>query len=203
MTTGEPGSMAFYLVEDAFSEDTLRFMPAGWAEDAPAEFLYALGRGEAQPPAPLRLEWGLGGDQPADWLWGEPSAIMVISDRLRQELKQAGVTGWKTYPTEPHDEGGRALRGFHGLAVTGRAGPRDTTRGRVITYNLGGPASEDYQVRRGLFFDTGSWDGSDMFMLAGSLWLVVTERARAVLTAAHAPDLRMTPAADVEIDVAL
>jgi hypothetical protein len=40
-----------------------------------------------------------------------------------------------------------------------------------------------------------------MFMLAGSLWLVVTDRARRVLEQADTPDVRLTPINDVEIDV--
>ncbi len=192
-----------YLLQDAYSEDTLRFAPVGWADDAPLELLLAIGRGEERPRQPLRLEPSMGGDEEADWMWGEPSSIMVISEGLRDLLSRAGITGWDVYPIDLRDWEGRRLYHYHGLAITGRAGARDLKRGELITRPPVGPGMKPYEVRKGFYFDASKWDGSDIVMLAGSLWTVVTDRARRVLEQADTPDIQLTALPEVEIDAVL
>ena len=94
--------------------------------------------------------------------------MYLISDRFRQALEESGITGWKCYPIELYDKKGNKIDGYNGLSITGRAG-------RIQQYERPpielGYSPDSY----GYYFDLSTWDGSDMFILEASRYLIVTQ----------------------------
>jgi hypothetical protein len=80
----------------------------------------------------------------------------LISDRFKELLEIAGLTGWKSYPIELYDKKGNKVEGYNGFSITGRAGN---------LYKFDVPPMElDYSPKSaGYYFEYDSWDGSDIF----------------------------------------
>lgn len=69
------------------------------------------------------------------------------------------LTGFSTYPVRPtHNR--KPVPGYRGLAVSGRCGRVDESRGTWLEVNK--PFRR--RVLRGMYFDEKSWDGSDFFL---------------------------------------
>lgn len=92
----------------------------------------------------------------------------LISDRFRHALEESGITGWKCYPIELYDKKGNKIDGYHGLSIIGRAGRMQ--RYERPPLELGYSPDSD-----GCYFDLSTWDGSDMFILEASRFLIVTQ----------------------------
>jgi hypothetical protein len=87
----------------------------------------------------------------------------AVSERIYNLLIQEGITGWRSYPLaiEGADEK------YYGMQITGRAGPP--------------LASIPIGFIDGMDFDRNTWDGSDMFLLEGTLFTIFSERLRNLL----------------------
>lgn len=109
------------------------------------------------------------GKKMRDILDNRSIANYLISDRFRDALEQEGITGWKCYPVEIYDKKGNLVHGYNGFSVTGRAGKMQEHK--VPPVELG-YHPESY----GCYFDSDSWDGSDIFNTENSNYLIVTER---------------------------
>lgn len=86
---------------------------------------------------------------------------IIVHSRVVELLRANGFTGWFSYPVRLFARGGAEFTGYAGLAVTGRSGAVDRARSRTIMKRF--PRGE-FPVRKGLFFDPESWDGSDLFI---------------------------------------
>jgi len=117
-------------------------------------------RGEWLPDRPLLANPSLGnrvGDLVGTgWagLYLASSAFQAAIDRFR---------GWKTYAIEPVGTAER-LKGFDGLAITGRFGPIDEIW-------------EDPAIsgRFGMYVDPETWDGSDLFAASNRIGIYVSK----------------------------
>jgi hypothetical protein len=92
----------------------------------------------------------------------QDSSNFSLSDRLHDLLISAGITGWQSYPLAI--EGGDEK--YWGIQIIGRAGP---------------PFRPHEGFVEGLDFDRSTWDGSDMFLLEGTLFTIFSERLRNLL----------------------
>lgn len=87
----------------------------------------------------------------------------LISDRLRNELEEANLTGWKTYKIKSDDFD----ESYVGFQCTGKCGvPDRPIKSGIIT---------------GYSFDINTWDGSDFFIPETTLQVLCTGRAMNVL----------------------
>jgi hypothetical protein len=192
-----------YEAWDPLGNTALRLDVPDWEGWKPgAREAVQLFRGELQPPTPVYLP-GYMGSRPMDVMWSGLVAVCVISARVDALLRDAGVTGWGTYPVAAYDRHGEPLPGYLGLSITGRAGPQDRSRGQVVQLPPIVPGAQPPVVRRGVYFDEASWDGSDMFLLADWLIWITTERVKRLLTRAKIRNLRFTPLDEVEISLRL
>ncbi len=148
-----------------------RFFRAALADD----ILYlswkdiaSLKRGDLNPPIPVPYRYAGGRTVPEDFVWCDGG--FIISDRIKELFTAHNFTGWKTYPINLYDKNGKLISGYHGFAVTAKVGPIDYSRSEIIAKPpiiIGKPNI----VKKGLYFDENSWDGSD-FLFAG--YILVT-----------------------------
>ena len=101
----------------------------------------------------------------------------LISDRMKNILEKNKITGWKSYPVVIHDKKGGIIEGYNGFSIVGKSGPMDPRRQPTEYYvrKWDGSVSDRLDYIGG-WFDISTWDGSDIFMLGNSRWIVITER---------------------------
>ena len=110
-----------------------------------------------------------GGKKMTDFMnsgWG--SVLSPISDKVVSLLTEKKITGWKTYPIRVFDKNGVEIYGYHGFTITGRCRDLDLSllKERIeYQYCASGPIYYHY---KGIPLDLSSWDGSDIFLLAGT-----------------------------------
>jgi hypothetical protein len=122
------------------------------------------------------------GKNPCDFMAGSFSP--VITERLVQLLKKERITGWKPYPVEVYDQKGQQVsEQFHGFSITGRGGPQDVTRGVESVFTEDDGTKKPMRMSA-LYFDLNNWDGSDLFIIDDSYWLLATPRAIEVFESA-------------------
>jgi hypothetical protein len=160
-----------YLVKDPLSRRAPRGAVRLNLDRDPAELF----TGAWRPTAPVRIEIG-GRGKPAQILWTEEPAVILFADAVTEALTRDALTGWAPYAVQLAWAGVAADR-YEGLAVLGRCGPIDWTRGEWVR-----TADEPGPSLKGLYFDESSWDGSDVFSPKDSFFVLVTERARACLS---------------------
>ena len=154
----------------------------------------ALLLGEWRPAEPLVLRHN--SDRGPDSLgWGGSPALVIVSPEFCQALTDAGCTGWSTFAVVvlgEHDD--RVVTAEHrGLVVLGRCGRIDYDRSTPIPGSRTG--------RRGLFFDIDSWDGSDLFVPAGSARRIYTKKAVDALRSHRIPGLAYETTRDTTVYV--
>jgi hypothetical protein len=158
-----------YVVNDPFAKGFVRgavVLPA----DIRANRLLT---GEWHPSKPIPLKRA-SGRVLAPVVWTDHTAVILLSKSLAAAMATEGFSGWTTYPVQL--ETAPPVEPYVGLTVTGRCGPLEEGRGEWV-YRDDRPG----RFLRGLFFDEHSWDGSDFFRPAGTLYVFVTERARDIL----------------------
>ena len=110
---------------------------------------------ELNRPIELRVRQGR---DIRDFLFVDGRAF-VVSKKVTDILESNCFTGWKKAPAVILDRKGILIKdGYFGLMITGRAGARDRSYTNCI------------------LFDSATWGGSDLFLLADIDVLLVTGR---------------------------
>jgi hypothetical protein len=164
-----------YFVEDRFTPGALRVEAQREIVD-PARLFW----GEERPASPVRFTHAMGG-KPRDLIWTTHGFPFLVSDRTIAVLHDNHFTGWTTYPVEVSGKGGERIEGYHGFAVTGRVGEVDLTRRVRIRKPLQERPFGGFAVWRGVYFTPSTWDGSDVFVMAGGVLAIITEPVKRVL----------------------
>ena len=125
--------------------------------------------------ARARARWAMGASAPGPVLWTTSLFPVLLSKGLAEELRRRGVAGWTTYPVDVTGRNGEELGEYCGLVVIGRCGPVDMERSETVSRSFPGGM---FPMRRGLFFEESSWDGSDIFMSSKEAFIFVTGRAK-------------------------
>ncbi len=118
---------------------------------------------------PVRLDEG---KKFFDIIYLQDPHNFAVSDRIHNLLLQEGITGWHSYPLSIE----RSDQKYWGIQVTGRAGP---------------PFRPHVGFIDGLMFDFNTWDGSDMFVLEGTVSTLFTDRLRQLLQQAKTSNLAL------------
>jgi hypothetical protein len=160
-----PGYEALYLLMDP-----LATAPYRGRIEFPDRLPGAYSRGEATPPHPLRVRRKSGGAL-RDVVWTGDGLSVLVSARIVTLLQALRLTGWGTYPVEVIDRDGTHRHDYVGLAITGRCGPADDSRGDWVTF-------QGLVYRRGYYFAEESWDGSDLFLAGTTVTKFVTDPLR-------------------------
>lgn len=157
----------------------------------------ALARGEVEPSEPVAITQDEG-REPMDYMGTTLAAGRLISERFRTLLVQGGFTGWRTYPVRVELSDGRVLDGYHGLAVTGRAGPIDDSLSESVVIPPPVPEGRASRGLRGICFEPASWDGSDLFMCGDYLGVAVHRSVRDAIVEAQISNVELRCLAQIE-----
>jgi hypothetical protein len=118
---------------------------------------WRLKSGEDKPPVPMPMRLSKG-KKFYDIVCFQDPFNFLISNRIHSLLIEHKVSGWTSFPVkiEGHNEQ------YWGIQIKGRAGVPNR------------PAVPDFVI--GLDFDISTWDGSDVFLLEGTLFTLISER---------------------------
>ncbi|MCI0343742.1 MAG: hypothetical protein L0216_21760 [Planctomycetales bacterium] len=156
--------------------------------------IFGLIRGEVAAGEILDFEWA-SGSHVFDLVGTGFAGLHLISERLVSQLTSANLTGWMTAEARVTGKGGRIVEGLRRFIVSGRCGPIDYARSEIMIVSFpGGPG----RVRRGLYFDQATWDGSDVFSPQGSGITLVTTDFKRMVEEQRVSNVRLTPLSRVE-----
>ncbi len=111
----------------------------------------------------------------------------LLADSIVNMFRSYGFTGWSTYDVLVFGKSGERIEGYQGLAVKGRCGPPEDSRSQII----GKPSCGFIDVR-GLYFDEGTWDGSDIFMPDTTAYICITEPVYEAICRLRPTNIRFT-----------
>ncbi len=157
----------------------------------------ALVRAEASPPEPIPFVADEGNDA-QDVIGTTYGVLLLVSDRVVRVLHEHRFSGWATFLVQIELQGGARLEGYHGIAVTGRAGPIDDNLSERIVLPAPVPGGREAPGLRGLCFPPESWDGSDLFTAERSLGLFVVEDVKVALEEAGITNIDFRRLSDIE-----
>ena len=144
--------------------------------DLELEEAHGLLRGSNRPQAPVALRWFMGGTKPNDFIWPSIVGPKIVSAGVIDALIAGNITGWSSYPVTVWNRDGTIIDGCAGLSITGRCGPIEGHRSIPEPKQFPGGV---FTVYRGLYFDSASWDGSDLFLSSdGRLFVFAVQKVR-------------------------
>jgi len=159
--------------------------------------VFALVLGEDRPAEPLELVRAEG-RVPYDLIGTTYASLCLVSAKFQGVLKEHGFTGWTTFPVRIIDDDDGALRGYEGLAVTGRCGAIDDSLSERITLPPPVVGGCEAAALRGLCAPPDSWDGSDVFTAEGRADVFVVERVRDALEQAGVTNVKFSRLSEIE-----
>lgn len=131
----------------------------------------AVVRGEVQT-SDAHASWYCGRRKPRAIVGTTGFMCVLLAPAVIDALSARAFSGWSSFEVPLTGRDSEDLGAYHGLVVTGRCGPVQRDRSTVFELDApGGP----YLKERGLYFDEGSWDGSDLFIPAVGVTFIVTE----------------------------
>lgn len=164
--------------------------------DMTREQAFGLTRAEMMLPEPVPARWFMGSKKPSDLIGTTMATPLLVSDRVVTLLRDAGFTGWRTYPVDLVGHNSAPIPGYHGLAIHGRCGPIDDSKSVQVSKQFPGGV---FPVWMGLYFDPDTWDGSDLFMSEdGSGWKFVVEDVKRAFQKAKIRNVRFERLDEVE-----
>ena len=183
---------ALYYMRDASHTGAFCVLP----QDETIDY-FAIARAETDPPRPFRFVYA-SGSKPQDLIGTGTVSLYLLTVRVFEILKNVGPTGWQALPVEVSGRKGKPVDGYRCLAVTGRCGPVLWDKGRKIRKPPPVPQGRGYDAWVGLFFDTETWDGSDIFTPEGTTYKIVSKRVMEALTRAKVTNIKFTALTDFE-----
>lgn len=185
-----------YKLDDPLANRPFRLEPQQkWVGYEEAFQLFC---GNLQPPEAIKLKAYMGG-QVTDFLWCGLPPIVCISKKVVELFISNEFTGWTTYPVEVYDKKGNTLEGYSGLAIKGVAGKLDLTRSERILKPDKIPSFKPREIYSGFFFDEKEWDGSDLFRVKDSSFMIVKETVNDNLIRAKVTNVNLIRLTEVEL----
>jgi len=124
------------------------------------------------------------------------ASIQTFSNRVLNAFSAAGVTGWKAAPAIVTNSLGQPVPNYGLLIVTGRSGPIDNSRSVQADWLIHGKTTAK-KAWKGLYFEDGTWDGSDLFAPLGSAFFFATSKVKDVLEREKATNVDLEPLSEV------
>ena len=125
------------------------------------------------------------------------SQIEVVSKRFLDTMRLAEVTGYLSYDAiVVIDQNERLEDDYFVLGITGRAGPVDWRSTPVEPATpVNGLELEGFDYV-GLAFDTSTWDGSDLFLLEGTTFVIGTAKVTNAIKNSGLTNIECIPLAE-------
>lgn len=124
--------------------------------------------------------------------------LLAVSEKITDLLEENNFTGWKKYDADFYDKKNNLIEGYSLLGVTGRAGKLDRTLSEKIFKEPEYPMVKGSYYYKGLYFEEGTWDGSDFFILENYYGIFITKRVFEVLKKAKLTNVVIEPISEYE-----
>lgn len=158
---------------------------------------FALARGEYMPSGTI-LFVQTEGRVLHDLIGTGYASIKLLSSRAVDVLRQSRFSGWQTFDVEVRLADGPEIHDYHGLAVTGRAGPIDDSLSQRVVLPPLAPGGQSMPGFRGLCFDPATWDGSDVFTPEGYAGIFVVKAVVDAFAETGISNVSVQRASDIE-----
>lgn len=179
-----------FVLGEAYIRGALQAQPTSSVD------FYGLLTGDVRPDLPIRFKCVRKGLEPDILAAGSPT-LLLTSARLSELLMRERFSGWTTYEVDISCKPSLTTK-YLGLTVTGRSGPIDDASSEAMILPPADPTRRPLRRWRGLFFDPRTWDGSDVFLADGSLWVFVTERVAEAVRSANLSNVELRTASEIE-----
>ncbi len=124
--------------------------------------------------------------------------LTAVSKKITDILEANNFIGWKKYEADFYDKKGNLIEGYSLLGVTGRAGKLDRSLSEKIYKESEWPFIKRRNFYKGLYFEEGTWDGSDIFMMEDNYSILITEKVYKALKKAKLTNVQMIPISEYE-----
>jgi hypothetical protein len=131
-------------------------------------------------------------------LLGTTIGLTLISEVFHDVLNDAGFSGWTTFPVHVVLNDGSEVRGYHGLAITGRCGQIDDSLCQEVVLPSPAHGGRAHRGIRGLCFRPETWDGSDLFAPPDSQYSWAVDAVRVEVERAGMTNVRFQRLSEIE-----
>jgi|GEM_PF-1628152 len=182
----------FFVMREASKPDAAR---VDERSGAVGERANEVATGTWLPKEPLRFvqyegkEW-------CDLVGSTNATLRLSSNRILDAFSAAGVTGWEGAPVVVASKSRKPVSNYKLLVVTGRSGRIDNSLSVQTDWLLRGKPTGK-KVWKGLYFEDGTWDGSDVFAPSGTAHFIVTSKVKALLEREQATNIKLEPLSEV------
>lgn len=108
--------------------------------------------------------------------------LNIYSNTMFEVFEKNSFTGWGKILVVVVLRNGQRIYQYSFLTVTGKCGSLDESKTQIEDVPISNsPSAKPLIVKRGLFFDEDTWDGSDIFNPEGTFFILVTEKVRDAL----------------------
>lgn len=161
----------FFVISDKFTRGALILVPRINAD------FYMVFRSELIPEGVVECTPSLG-SKPFDFLSSGYAGLYLVSNKIIKLFNSNAVSGWKSIPVriKGYDD-----YNYYILTITGRCSALDLTKSETFIKGPLTPTGKPFEAKRGLYFDLGSWDGSDVFTPEKTMFIFVTEKVKRLL----------------------
>lgn len=137
--------------------------------------------------------------RPRDFGW--TGTIVIVSQKAKDTFEALGLTGWTTYEVDVRSKEDLEIPGYYGLSITGRCGPVQWRRSRIVPVKMPGGMIPHFE---GSYFDLSTWDGSDLFVSSGRGWFVfATAKASQAIRRFRLSNIRLLPTTEYRIPLGM
>ncbi len=157
----------------------------------------SLFRGEIQATKPVNLS-KINGNKLFD-LISAGNGMYLLRNKVFETFEVNKITGWGYIPSIIHVGKGENILDYGLLTVKGRCGPMDFSKSEIFIKQPFTPTGTALKVKRGLYFDQNTWDGSDIFTPENTLFTFITEQVKLILIEKKFTNLSIECLEDFEI----
>lgn len=118
---------------------------------------------------------------------------VLYSEKFFEVLRSVQATGYTQIPVEIITKKNDRVSGFSILCVKGRSGPIDRSRSIPTMNPPRVPGGKEFLGFKGMYFDEGSWDGSDFFVPEGTIMTAISQKIADVISQAKLKNVAVAP----------
>ena len=122
----------------------------------------------------------------------------LFSSKVINLLLENNITGWKAYPAIIYDKKNKIIDGYSLFEVIGKCGTVDWNKSEKFKKQFV-PNAPFAVMLRGIYPDLSAWDGSDIFMAEGKLFIFLTEKVKDLFNKNKIANVNITKLTEFEM----
>jgi hypothetical protein len=138
------------------------------------------------------------GNKYCDLIFCGRISSFLLSSRIIDLLFDNNITGWKAHPAIIYDKKNRIIDGYFLFEIIGKSGVIDWNKSDKFKKQFVSNAPFAEMVR-GIYPDLSFWDGSDIFMAEGSLFIFMTEKVKDLFIKNRVTNVNITKTTEFEM----